>query len=709
MRSILKAPKEFPHPPHISWQILSVVVVLSLLVNIGVFIIAPIVSILAQHEGEQTAEILPQNIEVYLSVNLRPGASQIFKFWNVANNWWQDPAVQELWEELTGEIESETDIDIEADVLPWLGPEIAGGVRNAVPNGPPYLPETIALIGTMDNGASDAFIFDTCFPAIGLPGWDPATGTLEELDVLIAAHTDYYRGIKTLTFQEDDYDAYIAFTDDYIIFSLSPNGDLFYETLDLLLNPALPSLADTARFQEARSKLPSERVLMFYCNAEQIWAGVPQPPEIIEEIWSQIGSSLPPYMTGSLSFADSGIIYSFYYRFPLGMTPPGGADNMLYSSQIVPEDAQLFYSTKDINASWLEMKSQIEENWDDIRDTLEIEPADWPVSFADALEQLDTEYGVDVDQLFGLMDQELALAMFEPIPIPDGEGYIPTGLIMNELSDADMTQAPGLMLDVEGVVNKLLLDSGKQLVFENVGIDGIIARMPTTVSWEELVGPGISRPGYMFLEDVPAGSTTNFMVIGFEDGLEAAVAVHNGAAPSLSGEGEFQALLSMLPVSRTNLGYVNINRIIDTVLSMLSGEDRELFQTEVVPFIEQLQSAGFSTTVTEDGIMMRGTLTILAAPAPTPTPTQTHTWTFHTAGFFPSHLPDSYTEQIVLANLGTIPGEVQGVYWYDCNAIEWKFWAPGAPGTTLTTLGGGHTYDYMVTVTGDCDWEVPLP
>ena len=92
-------------------------------------------------------------------------------------------------------------------------------------------------------------------------------------------------------------------------------------------------------------------------------------------------------------------------------------------------------------------------------------------------------------------------------------------------------------------------------------------------------------------------------------------------------------------------------------------------------------------------------------------PSDTNTWPFCTAGFFPQHMPDSYTGEVVLGDLNptTIPPEVQGVYWYDCSTSEWKFWAPGAPGTTLTTLGGGHTYDYMVTVTGDCDWDIPLP
>ena len=93
-----------------------------------------------------------------------------------------------------------------------------------------------------------------------------------------------------------------------------------------------------------------------------------------------------------------------------------------------------------------------------------------------------------------------------------------------------------------------------------------------------------------------------------------------------------------------------------------------------------------------------------------PASTITDTWTFDAAGCVPKHLPDSYTGQVVLANLGldTIPDEVQGVYWYDCVGNTWRFWAPGAPGTTLATLGGGHTYDYLVCVTGGCEWEIPL-
>jgi hypothetical protein len=84
------------------------------------------------------------------------------------------------------------------------------------------------------------------------------------------------------------------------------------------------------------------------------------------------------------------------------------------------------------------------------------------------------------------------------------------------------------------------------------------------------------------------------------------------------------------------------------------------------------------------------------------------TWKFSAGGLFPRHLPDSYYGQVVLDNLVDVPAEVQGVYWFDDVVGVWKFWAPGAPGTTLDTLVGGLFADYAVTVTGSCEWDIPL-
>ena len=87
---------------------------------------------------------------------------------------------------------------------------------------------------------------------------------------------------------------------------------------------------------------------------------------------------------------------------------------------------------------------------------------------------------------------------------------------------------------------------------------------------------------------------------------------------------------------------------------------------------------------------------------------ETHNLIFSTLGCFPKHLPDSYLGEVALValDIDTIPDEVQGVYWW--NGDEWLFWAPGAPGCSLSTIGGGHTLDYLMCVTGPCDWEIAL-
>lgn len=85
---------------------------------------------------------------------------------------------------------------------------------------------------------------------------------------------------------------------------------------------------------------------------------------------------------------------------------------------------------------------------------------------------------------------------------------------------------------------------------------------------------------------------------------------------------------------------------------------------------------------------------------------ETHTFNFIIPGCFPNHLPDDFNDSLLLAGLPDVPSEVQGVYWHDGD--EWLFWAPLAPGCTLSTMAGGHTFDYLVCVTGPCEWEIPL-
>jgi hypothetical protein len=86
----------------------------------------------------------------------------------------------------------------------------------------------------------------------------------------------------------------------------------------------------------------------------------------------------------------------------------------------------------------------------------------------------------------------------------------------------------------------------------------------------------------------------------------------------------------------------------------------------------------------------------------------TETWNFAYDTYAPRCLPSDYTGTIDLTDpavLATVPDCVQGVYYEDGT-----FWGPGAPGSTLTYLGGGQTpLCYNIAVFGaPCTWDVPL-
>jgi len=109
------------------------------------------------------------------------------------------------------------------------------------------------------------------------------------------------------------------------------------------------------------------------------------------------------------------------------------------------------------------------------------------------------------------------------------------------------------------------------------------------------------------------------------------------------------------------------------------------------------------------GILLLSAFACDGDGGPTPASWGTHTWTFYAAGFFPKHLPNSYTGDVVTADLdpANVPDEVQGIWWYDSASLEYRFWVPGVGGD-LTTMTG-QFYNYMVLVTGACEWEIPLP
>ncbi|MCX5999976.1 MAG: hypothetical protein NTU41_10420, partial [Chloroflexi bacterium] len=96
-----------------------------------------------------------------------------------------------------------------------------------------------------------------------------------------------YNGIPIVIYPSAG--VYCAFTDAYVIVCYASTAEatnLFYQTLDRILNPSLASLAGSADFRDAQSALPSDRMGMFYCN--------------YEHIWEQMAAENPPTVGGEL-------------------------------------------------------------------------------------------------------------------------------------------------------------------------------------------------------------------------------------------------------------------------------------------------------------------------------------------------------------------------------------------------------------------------
>ncbi|MFC2018189.1 DUF3352 domain-containing protein [Chloroflexota bacterium] len=593
-----------------------VLIVISLLMSMAVLVFPTAAS--AEHEGEETAGFLPSETELYLTVNLDPGGDQLTGFWSVLNYWWQDPNVQNVWGELMDQVEEESDINILDDVLPWLGPELAMGVRNIT-----IEPELVVFIGTMDKNASDAFIKGKFLPdVVG------ETGTPVDYD-----------GVETLHFPEDG--PYVAFTDEYII--VSSTQTFLEETLDMMDGTSLPSLADNDNFKQAKLALP-ERVGMLYGNLESFLA------EIEQEIELGIADVVPPYFATSIKFEGTGMTGTGYYPLPEAITFSTTQASLLEAARVAPGNA-LFFASMDESASWMaattylealweklaeattgdlsEITGEIDRVWDEDITPLLGEMAE--MSLADAVSHLNLEEALaslsDDLGLGDIWDEDIAplLGELSSKSFEDAIAYLgqamPDLLLLSEsavavLPNPSLEEVPDILFITEATdVDKV---RGYLDVVTGV-IDSITEAQITTQSIGDvtatIIGDGDSvEVGYMFL-DVDG---TDYLVVGSTvDSLEAAVNVKDDPAKSLSQTEEYRGLSFQLGEIRGSFMYLNLTSMLKleafSALELGTSFDEEISQ--LFYYVPLKSALGFTNPILgEDGITVNGSLYMLPPP-----------------------------------------------------------------------------------------------
>ncbi len=236
----------------------------------------PILSLMVgAKEPEYSARYYPSDTPAYAWVTLTPGDGQIENMREIWGRFNEYPAFTDLIDELREELEDDTGIDFETEVMPWIGPEISAALLDMEEEEA----TAVAIIGVRDQKAAAAFLIK----------WREYMAEESDANFVAGSH----RGIDYWV-DEDAFQAY-ALTDSWLVYATDERS--LTNTLDRIEDDSGDSLADATNFVAARAALPERRFASFYLDYQQ---GI----ELLDEILSDETGGLTSGMFGPAAFAE---------------------------------------------------------------------------------------------------------------------------------------------------------------------------------------------------------------------------------------------------------------------------------------------------------------------------------------------------------------------------------------------------------------------
>ena len=544
-------------------------------VGVGVYFFIQTQSL--SHPPEETAKFLPEDTALYVSVNLRPGADQLMKARDVLALFQENPKFQEKLDEVYEDIEEETGIDVEQDLLPWLGPEIAV----AIPTFEDIVdePELVAFIGHTDAAAAETFLRKLLHS-------DAAPSDLEYEERVTRGHLTFVLD------PSDDLGIHIALADDYIV--VATGAETLESTLvrlDAGGSQDRPSLFDNPGFQEAREAAESPRFGIIYVDPPGIAEfGV----DIVEGLTGGLGDfddQLPEYIVASASFVDGGMRFSSSFddggiRFSSSFDDPArdldllyvpATDNSLGSAGLAPEDTLALVSFVGVR-----------DAWESFRDG----SADF-LYLGEALDEIEAETGIDVERdVFGWMTGELAVALLLPGGVLFGADEIHANVYV------EFDDRAGAVSGMERIVGALEDAGLEPRAVEVAGADATVVDLGE--NW-----PSSLTPGYLVLDD--------YVVIGTTlTSLRQAVDAGSGEVPSLRESPAFRRAMAAAGDATDFLVYGNVRRIVAEALDQMDEFELEEYRDTAEPFVKPLEAFFLGATVEEETVTVSTVITFAA-------------------------------------------------------------------------------------------------
>ena len=455
------------------------------------------------HPSEQTARFMPSDTQVYLSLNRRPGDSQLKKFRSILGRFREHLQFQPKIDKLFDDAETEVGIHPEEDVLPWLGPEIAVGfvdvVGSVVAGSAGGTPLLIAIAGTTDPERSLSVLRE----------WID----YQTRDLGLTFTTETYRG-QTVHSETEDNQQY-AVTEDYLV--LASDMGLLEDTIDRILDDDTNgSLFSSSRFKKARDVLPDPRFFMAYVDGEGIWRDARQlaGAAITAEARRQIEEFIPEWAAVTGAFIDRGLDIEVYVATTGQAVEEPITTNSLAAAQLLPADTLAFASLAfepDLGPAREQLKEQRlgDLGLDVFGLSSALGLASGPeATLSDLLDELlkmlDDAYGVDLEQdVLAWMNGEVSLGL-----LPTDFRKTTTDPLSEAVAAVALIQFDGEKRDkvvsvTAGITS--LLESELGLKGEEVAFGGGVG---TVFDLREMAGAAAYELGYLILGDHLIVATT---------------------------------------------------------------------------------------------------------------------------------------------------------------------------------------------------------
>ena len=246
--------------------------------------------------GEATAQYIPSDAALYISVNLRPGADQIMKAKGFADRM-ERRDFADVRDELLDELEDETSIDFPDDLMSWVGTDATLVVLEADQD------ETVWVMMAQVADADEAEDFAERLRSYFEDQIYEEFEEEEDDGLRIWAPED----------EQDDLEERVAIglSEEYLF--IADTRDTIEDMMDNLESPPDSPLSESALFIEAQQSLPEDRFIFAFAQNE---GAVAASAEIaMEELFSLYGEdewyefvddNSPDYVAASASFIDHG-------------------------------------------------------------------------------------------------------------------------------------------------------------------------------------------------------------------------------------------------------------------------------------------------------------------------------------------------------------------------------------------------------------------